>query len=1203
LYNLYYTPTLFFMHGLFDKTNEYDVSQYTDEELYKILDMNHPSDRELEAKLIGLVNKYNSFENETGDRIAQFYVEIYRRFFETDVDIDEEPSFDNETEGFTNMSNPTVNASDPGLSYTKTNTSIQLTGQRVASNPNQVQVTTPLGVSNQPALGQQTFNMGNVLDTTTDYRKSDTLLTKPVDYTKDKLNPLLTQTVRRILSVDSQYRDNKGSTSSTEFTFNLSEPLRDVVALKLYSVGIPYAWYTISKAYGANFFYIKGNSPGIDTGDFDYQVAIQPGNYDAPGLVSNLNTSIRQLMSTYTDMSFGNTQVIYNNGSTSTTSGTGLSTIQIDLKKVFNESNYYIHFPTWSSTVNSITSYPQLNSIPSYMGFNEQTYNGTSIFSNLFSSISSNATDRNQVFNVSTMNATFKIISYTGGNSLSTSTAIYNTIPVSIDLGGLTSASYTRDILVTKLNDALKSNTTYLDTNYSGLYWRDISGVLQAYNQQSYMEMQIKLNSKIAPMVNDLKMAVVFPDVSSYPIFAGSNSCFRFSNQYGTWTDQSNILYYVNELSDLYSEVPILQSNYTPGNTNVIKLLCTASGYELFMNNYSIDMSSSLQYNLDDYLSFINTNIQTKSSSIYNNEIYGSVGTQTQIRQDAASNILFDVHVKKIFTTNNYAVVATGAISELFTMDTSGSDQSLIVTMPDIYNVSGAHQVTAWDLSKKNVFSNNTYTLTTTNFDASSTLQIYPQTNTTPPYNANVAGNKNAVPFVVNFESGATFQNIAALVSYLNTKLTTFSVNVVNKSNPSVSSTKNPFYNSSITYDTTNGYSLNLNVGLELTQEDYILDLSTAVQIRTDLSFNSTYTLTNYQVQNSLVATVQNNEPKPDSLINIDANNNQFSFYPYSTIIGLQTSTNLYKITVTIPNGIYNIKALHDTINAQLDANSISKGTAFSTYKKTDGSIYTKIRMNFNKVFSTKDFRLVFYDPYSFVTCTSGATRSIQNVTWDTTVGWILGFRENIIYYLIDYIGYSYSYNTTLTKYYMTGSQSNVCMLVSDTAVNTNLYSYFLIVLDDYVQNHLNDGLVKITNQETNIAPEPHIMVCDPVTKQTVSRPADWGSPGITYTERELYAFSQKVDSQLAKVNSYSKGPFVKDIFGFIPLKPGNIGSMYSEFGGTLQNQDRMYFGPVNIHRMTIRLLNDRGDLVDLNNNDWNFSLVCEQLYRNSTNI
>jgi hypothetical protein len=84
------------------------------------------------------------------------------------------------------------------------------------------------------------------------------------------------------------------------------------------------------------------------------------------------------------------------------------------------------------------------------------------------------------------------------------------------------------------------------------------------------------------------------------------------------------------------------------------------------------------------------------------------------------------------------------------------------------------------------------------------------------------------------------------------------------------------------------------------------------------------------------------------------------------------------------------------------------------------------------------------------------------------------------------------------------------------------------------------------------------------------------------------------------KEKSYSKGPFVKDIFGIIPIKTSGLqaGSTYVEFGGTLQNQERMYFGPVNIHRMTIRLLNDRGDLVDLNNTNWSFSLVCEQLYK-----
>ena len=40
----------------------------------------------------------------------------------------------------------------------------------------------------------------------------------------------------------------------------------------------------------------------------------------------------------------------------------------------------------------------------------------------------------------------------------------------------------------------------------------------------------------------------------------------------------------------------------------------------------------------------------------------------------------------------------------------------------------------------------------------------------------------------------------------------------------------------------------------------------------------------------------------------------------------------------------------------------------------------------------------------------------------------------------------------------------------------------------------------------------------------------------------------------------------------------------------------RNYFGPVNIQRMTVKLVSDRGNLVDLNNANWSFSLICEQL-------
>jgi hypothetical protein len=254
-------------------------------------------------------------------------------------------------------------------------------------------------------------------------------------------------------------------------------------------------------------------------------------------------------------------------------------------------------------------------------------------------------------------------------------------------------------------------------------------------------------------------------------------------------------------------------------------------------------------------------------------------------------------------------------------------------------------------------------------------------------------------------------------------------------------------------------------------------------------------------------------------------------------------------------------------------------------------------RININKVFTAADYRLVFYDPISFVSCYSGASRkgnkSIANATWDTTIGWLLGFRNNIVYYLKDYKGTTD--NTELIYY-----DGSACVLVGDTAVSTNLYNYFLIVLDDYVQNHLNDGLVTITTQETSLKHPAVKYVCDPATQQLIARPADYGTPGITYTNNQLYAFNQQVQSQKVRDKSYSNGPFVKDIFGIIPMKTAGLanGSVYVEFGGTLQNQDRLYFGPVNIHRMTIRLLNDRGDLVDLNNANWSFSLVCEQLYK-----
>lgn len=40
-----------------------------------------------------------------------------------------------------------------------------------------------------------------------------------------------------------------------------------------------------------------------------------------------------------------------------------------------------------------------------------------------------------------------------------------------------------------------------------------------------------------------------------------------------------------------------------------------------------------------------------------------------------------------------------------------------------------------------------------------------------------------------------------------------------------------------------------------------------------------------------------------------------------------------------------------------------------------------------------------------------------------------------------------------------------------------------------------------------------------------------------------------------------------------------------------------MYFGPVNIERMKIQLIDDKGNLLNMHGNDWSFTMISTHLY------
>ena len=113
-------------------------------------------------------------------------------------------------------------------------------------------------------------------------KESDTRSNIEVSVAKGIVNPTKQHTITRIINIDSQYRQNVLlQDNAGDYTIDLSEPLVNVLSLKMYSIQIPYSWYTIDSIYGTNIFWIG-----------DEEVLIDPGNYTQKELVNHINTKV-----------------------------------------------------------------------------------------------------------------------------------------------------------------------------------------------------------------------------------------------------------------------------------------------------------------------------------------------------------------------------------------------------------------------------------------------------------------------------------------------------------------------------------------------------------------------------------------------------------------------------------------------------------------------------------------------------------------------------------------------------------------------------------------------------------------------------------------------------------------------------------------------------------------------------------------------
>jgi hypothetical protein len=184
---------------------------------------------------------------------------------------------------------------------------------------------------------------------------------------------------------------------------------------------------------------------------------------------------------------------------------------------------------------------------------------------------------------------------------------------------------------------------------------------------------------------------------------------------------------------------------------------------------------------------------------------------------------------------------------------------------------------------------------------------------------------------------------------------------------------------------------------------------------------------------------------------------------------------------------------------------------------------------------------------------------------------------------------------------------------------------YLIIVLDDYNQNHINSGLIGITEYSKVLDLPSYyspamLHTCIPATSPLIDSYQQDDSDlllldklNVTYsptmqviptaprtlTQTQIYSINEILKNNNNNTNNRLLAPTSTDTFAIIPIK-GNmkLGDVYTDYSGSLQDNKRIYFGPVSIDRIHVKLLDDKGNLLNLNGLDWSITLISENLYQ-----
>jgi hypothetical protein len=275
--------------------------------------------------------------------------------------------------------------------------------------------------------------------------------------------------------------------------------------------------------------------------------------------------------------------------------------------------------------------------------------------------------------------------------------------------------------------------------------------------------------------------------------------------------------------------------------------------------------------------------------------------------------------------------------------------------------------------------------------------------------------------------------------------------------------------------------------------------------------------------------------------------------------------------SVVIPDGNYTASELIADISSALTAAGTGCGISLNTKTNrvtiTTGSTSKKISFYNDTLFNAH------HSTYCGIKYNT-SERSGPKI--DYNLGWLLGFRKTTYTGAISYPG--------------------------EALIDTAGIKYLYITLDDFNHHH---NAKQVTNlyqdKETLKLPSyyKYYKDSDCVPANVPVDTNERSDAGNKLTQAQLFAINQILLDNASSDLDRHTGNVDSDIIARIqvPFTNGNSFRYLINQESSLANNSRQYYGPVTIKRMRVRLVDDKGNDIDLNNMDWSFSLIVEQLY------